>query len=258
MQHEGGPREGDATSYMEQLHAHGSRVRRYEVRPFSYPKWAVFRTHRLYPKPQFWCDIWLEREGREGQIFLALAHDASGYRTSYYVEAKTRPVRKLDLRVEREKVERFLVTAGHALAKLPLARPIELVELAFSVEEGYATVSVDTENGEPGRIVAFPEFKRLVRWAWAGFEEMGEILIDLDGRAFARDDANRWGAPAAPLIDIVGMLFVEATAALRDRGGMAAWRLSASAQFGVHEIDGRFSFPHYEERGRENWLVAPA
>ena len=254
--HDPNPKEG-SDRHRRGLHESGFRVVSSEIRPFSYPKWSIFREFRLHPKPEYWVDLFLESaEGRKNQMYLALAPCESGYRTCYYVEAKTKVVRKLDLQSEAERVSRFLMSAGKAVSKLK-SKPVELVEIQFSIEQGFVHLGLDTESSEPGRIIAHPEFRVLPRPNWAAFAEMGEELVDLmgnvlhpnpaDGRSFgARQDCT--------LCTLIGEMLVAAVKKHRDDGLMATWNLSATAQFGVSEIEGRFGFPPYEERGQDNRL----
>jgi hypothetical protein len=247
----------DDHSYFKNLHAAGFTTKRSKIRAFSYPKWSVFRDSRLFPKPEFWVDVFLETpNGNKNSIYLALASYEDSYRTCYYVEAKTKPVRKLDLQPEHDQVLKFLATGGKAITKLRTS-PFEFVELQFSSEYGIVHLGLDTQSSEPGRILTHPEFRSLKRWNWAGFVEMGETLIDRSGAALARNETNRetWGGTGASLDTLIGNMLVNAIKQHRDSGSIASWNLSSTAQFGVSELEGAFGFPQHDKRGKDNWLI---
>jgi hypothetical protein len=249
-------------SHLMGLHKAGWRVVDSKLRTFSYPKWSIFRTTRLHPKPEFWCDIFLELpDGRKSEIWIALAPYESTYRTSYYVDTKAKPVRKLDLRAERIQVLKFLGTAGKAIGKL---RPplFELMELEFSTQQGFLNLSLDTQSSEPGRIFTHPEFRVLKRYNWAGFSEMGEVLTDDAGTQLTltkKKGSEIWDGPGggASFDTHIGNMIVSVVTEFRDSGGMKSWPVSDTAQFGVSETEGHFGFPLYKARGKENWLKRP-
>jgi hypothetical protein len=247
----------DDHSYFQGLHDVGFKAARFAIRAFSYPNWSVFRDTRLFPKPEFWVDVFLETPaGNKNSIYLAVAPHEDSYRTCYYVEATTKAVRKLDLRLEQDQILKFLNSAGRAIATLR-ASPIEFVEVSFSSNQGFVHLGFDTDSSEPGRILTHPEFRSLKLWNWPGFVEMGETLIDLSGATLKRNETNRetWGATAATLDTLIGNMLVSAIKQHRDSGAMASWRLSSSAQFGVSELEGAFGFPRFENRGEDNWLA---
>jgi hypothetical protein len=247
----------DNHSYFQGLRDAGFKATRFAIRAFSYPNWSVFRDSRLFPKPEFWVDVFLETPaGNKNSLYLALAPHESSYRTCYYVGAKTKPVRKLDLQLEHDQILKFLTTAGTAIAKLRNS-PLEFVELQFSSEHGIVHLGLDTQTSESGRILTQPEFRSLKRWNWAGFMEMGETLIDRSGAVLARNETNRetWGITGATLDTLIGNMLVNAIKQHRDSGLMASWNLSSTAQFGVSELEGAFGFPQDEKRGNDNWLI---
>ncbi|MCY1003139.1 hypothetical protein OWM54_38930 [Myxococcus sp. MISCRS1] len=259
----GPPKQND--SFIRGLGTSGYRVASAKLKPFVQPKWSIFRTTRLHPQPTYWCDLVLKSDkGHQTEAFIALAPwegTEGAFRASYYVELPPKKkVAPLDLGKEQARVSRFLAKAVKDFARSHKdPRPVQRLALRYSTENGALNVGFDLNpESEPGEGMTHDDFAELLVPRWPDVMEHKPALVGLDGVKLAAREDGTWGTPEAHarLEEHLGKMLVAMLLELRDSGQLEALRASDTAELGVEDSEGVFGWPDYEERGRENRLVA--
>lgn len=218
------------------------KVVSWELKAYQPPQWSILRTQRFYPPPTQWCDLVVEYpDGKIAKMFLALAPaetNNAGFRSCYYVprERKTR-IAPLDTAKEVVRVRNFLKKAIRQFARRKDQKPVQLLCLHYSPDQGHLQISFDVDSSEPGRAEAMSHyaFDELMVPQWADVAE----------------NERKEGSISKRL----GKMLVKALQSMREQGSFEVLSPTSTSEMGVEEIEGRFGWPAYEERGKLNLLA---
>ena len=238
---ESGP-PGMNDTHVRSIGEYGGKVVRWTLAPYQAPKWPILREYRFHPAPSWWSYLTIEySDGNSTQIFLALASAGTkktSFRASYYVPIeRKKKIAPLDLGKETVCVAKFLKNAVRLFAKKKVNRSVQLLELSYSPDQGLLQLSLDVNSAEPGRAEAMSHyaFNQLLvpHWAEVAEKEKGSDAI----------------------IARLGRMLVKALKSMRAQGHFDILAPTPTSEMGVAEIEGRFGWPAYEKRGKQNQLA---
>ena len=134
---------------------------------------------------------------------------------------------------------------------------VGIVHFGFACEQSqWVALVFDTrENPEPDGVWGgmVDESEVLECTQWQDWEELSEedslVLIDIEGNAFSvRDQYTDWELVSK----IIGEALKASLLSARDEGLLNSLQKAENCQLGVEELEGRYGWPLYEDRGKEN------